>query len=413
MKKFIIVAIVLFGVFSHADAASLKASTLRVGSTGETVRTVQQKLSEMGYSVSVDGKFGRKTSQAVAKFQASQNLKADGLAGEKTLALILNMRPLTGSTAGNGGIVPINPPTIPRGPITGDVVWDRTCADGNMHIQLFSPNGNEVYLSSQQIPVTWRTCNVASDKLVHLSIRTYQNGNPVNIGSLYSAQTGTPNVPNTGSALSRVFSDIGGIQYNPGKNYKVIVGLTDSTGAALYPYANDESDNLFTINDPVQQVDVCNNITGVQTTVPAGMRVADGNCYQIVDPWTATCSDTKPHVQVISPNGGEIYATGQQIDIKWKTCNIPSEIKALVILGDRTHSIGGDLATDTANDGYESVTIPTWPNMYYGNFYDVRVSFPPFGNYTGIMLSDNSDNTFTINQGGIFNPKTSTQISAQ
>lgn len=59
----------------------------RYGSSGEEVRQIQQKLKNWGYyNDSIDGVYGSKTLSAVKKFQKSNGLKEDGIAGEKTLA---------------------------------------------------------------------------------------------------------------------------------------------------------------------------------------------------------------------------------------------------------------------------------------------------------------------------------------
>ena len=59
-------------------------SPLRQGSKGDAVRAIQQRLSELGYSVSVDGNFGPGTATAVKAFQKSKNLGSDGVAGPNT-----------------------------------------------------------------------------------------------------------------------------------------------------------------------------------------------------------------------------------------------------------------------------------------------------------------------------------------
>lgn len=64
-------------------------STLRSGSSGSRVKVLQQALNKLGYSCgSADGKFGAKTSKAVIAFQSANHLKADGLAGKKTLTAL-------------------------------------------------------------------------------------------------------------------------------------------------------------------------------------------------------------------------------------------------------------------------------------------------------------------------------------
>jgi peptidoglycan hydrolase-like protein with peptidoglycan-binding domain len=65
--------------------------TLRYGSTGESVKTLQQQLNSSGYSLTADGAFGSNTLAAVKSFQSSKGLTADGIVG-----------PLTWSSLGSG-----------------------------------------------------------------------------------------------------------------------------------------------------------------------------------------------------------------------------------------------------------------------------------------------------------------------
>jgi peptidoglycan hydrolase-like protein with peptidoglycan-binding domain len=58
---------------------------LRVGSQGDLVRRVQQRLAINGYSLgAIDGAFGAKTEAAVKRYQADFHLTVDGVIGEKT-----------------------------------------------------------------------------------------------------------------------------------------------------------------------------------------------------------------------------------------------------------------------------------------------------------------------------------------
>ncbi|MBQ4312877.1 MAG: peptidoglycan-binding protein, partial [Clostridia bacterium] len=63
---------------------SIGRSALRQGSRGNGVRAVQWILSWAGYSCSVDGIFGGKTTAAVKAFQRDMCLAPDGIVGEKT-----------------------------------------------------------------------------------------------------------------------------------------------------------------------------------------------------------------------------------------------------------------------------------------------------------------------------------------
>lgn len=58
----------------------------KVGSRGNEVRQIQNKLKQLGYyKGTVDGIYGNNTKNAVIAFQKSCGLKADGIAGPKTL----------------------------------------------------------------------------------------------------------------------------------------------------------------------------------------------------------------------------------------------------------------------------------------------------------------------------------------
>ena len=70
-----------------AAAAAAANGSMRVGSTGTDVKSLQQKLIELGYlSGKADGIYGVKTAAAVKAFQKAMKLSADGVAGQKTLA---------------------------------------------------------------------------------------------------------------------------------------------------------------------------------------------------------------------------------------------------------------------------------------------------------------------------------------
>ncbi len=88
---------------AHAPAQPEGIPALsQVGSRGQEVRAIQQKLKSLGfYGGSVDGVFGARTKKAVVAFQKSVGITADGIAGPKTL-LYLGLES-GGSSAANGG----------------------------------------------------------------------------------------------------------------------------------------------------------------------------------------------------------------------------------------------------------------------------------------------------------------------
>ena len=63
-----------------------QAATYRRGSSGQTVRTIQEKLIRWGYlEGAADGIYGSKTEAAVKRFQKKNGLTADGVVGPATL----------------------------------------------------------------------------------------------------------------------------------------------------------------------------------------------------------------------------------------------------------------------------------------------------------------------------------------
>ena len=55
------------------------------GCTGEDVETLQDLLNQYGYALEVDGEYGSKTRGMVIAFQKNNGLKADGIAGARTI----------------------------------------------------------------------------------------------------------------------------------------------------------------------------------------------------------------------------------------------------------------------------------------------------------------------------------------
>ncbi|MBE7090078.1 MAG: spore cortex-lytic enzyme [Clostridiales bacterium] len=91
--KFVAVLLVLFTmgmvagtVAPNVNVNTTYALTLKQGSSGSQVRTMQTKLKNWGYyKGTVDGIYGPKTKEAVKYFQRKNGLVVDGIAGNKTL----------------------------------------------------------------------------------------------------------------------------------------------------------------------------------------------------------------------------------------------------------------------------------------------------------------------------------------
>lgn len=92
LRVFLCVSIALVMLLSAVQIAFGQSSVdalSRLGSRGNEVRRIQQKLKNLGYYTgSVDGIYGTGTQKAVRAFQKNCGITADGIAGPKTLKFL-------------------------------------------------------------------------------------------------------------------------------------------------------------------------------------------------------------------------------------------------------------------------------------------------------------------------------------
>lgn len=63
-------------------------SVLKQGSRGDEVRSLQDKLKQLGFGIETDGIFGEKTHAAIITMQTVFGYDIDGMAGPATLKLL-------------------------------------------------------------------------------------------------------------------------------------------------------------------------------------------------------------------------------------------------------------------------------------------------------------------------------------
>lgn len=73
---------------SSSSSATTTITYLRLGSTGDTVKDLQEKLNQLGYGLVEDGEFGENTQSAVLDFQIKNNIEVDGVVGPTTLSFL-------------------------------------------------------------------------------------------------------------------------------------------------------------------------------------------------------------------------------------------------------------------------------------------------------------------------------------
>ena len=115
-------------------------------------------------------------------------------------------------------------------------------------------------------------------------------------------------------------------------------------------------------------------------------------------------SNMAPWIQVISPNGGEVFPPAQNAKIKWSSCNLSSadhvDIRIAQVnptTGQLTGGLWYNLATQTANDGSEIIMIHE--NIPLGTYKlvvrDMSVWLDGIGH-----PGDISDNSFKVLPAG-------------
>lgn len=73
---------------SSQSASDSNNGVLKIGSRGESVTAVQQKLADIGIPAGEQGVFDQATQEAVRQFQQAKGLTVDGIVGQQTLAAL-------------------------------------------------------------------------------------------------------------------------------------------------------------------------------------------------------------------------------------------------------------------------------------------------------------------------------------
>ena len=134
------------------QALGYSYSTLKRGMMGADVLAMQTALKSLGYSIATDGKYGPATAAVVKSFQKKYGLKADGLAGDKTLTLLYTLVPNGGQIPYPTAVPTLAPTAAPAGnPVQAMVVT----TGGSLNLRTSASSGGKVLA---QIPYgTWIT----------------------------------------------------------------------------------------------------------------------------------------------------------------------------------------------------------------------------------------------------------------
>ncbi|MBR1859520.1 MAG: C40 family peptidase [Selenomonadaceae bacterium] len=91
---FLIGIIAVVTIIGSTVQAASPLPTLSIDSTGEDVVMLQQKLKDIGYTISVDGVFGEETKSVVEQFQHDNKITVTGIVNEQTWRKLKKARPI-------------------------------------------------------------------------------------------------------------------------------------------------------------------------------------------------------------------------------------------------------------------------------------------------------------------------------
>lgn len=332
---------------------------------GDDVITLQTALKEAGYfTASVTGTYGAVTEKAVKAFQKDNNLPTTGVVGNLTKSLLM-------STTGGQQKGSVSNCTIVLQSMTTPATQNVAVGTTNFNFAKFRAfSGCKMKLNTLKIVVGGTVApNAIASSLTNLKVYVDGIQYGVTVNPVQGQNIITLNGPvfsaNTVKTIS-LYADVIG-----GSGLTTKIGISNATG------------------------------TSTQTGIPVVPYSGAIQYGQMMNIGTSCLSTATPSITVLSPNGGEVYTAGQQVIVKWTSCNVPNTLPVFISLEGNNNITTNivDATQGVLNDGSELVTLPTqgtWQGMQFGQIYKIRVGVGPFGNLSG-STSDNSDNLFTIN----------------
>ncbi len=136
---------------------------LKKGASGNEVWAMQTALQSLGYSITVDGKYGPATVSVVKSFQRKHGLVADGVAGDKTLSLLYTLVSGSGNNPSIATAAPI--PSTPSPQSTGETVATVVTGGASLNLRQYATAGAKVIATipnGEKVIVFERDANWAS-----------------------------------------------------------------------------------------------------------------------------------------------------------------------------------------------------------------------------------------------------------
>lgn len=253
-------------------------------------------------------------------------------------------------------------------------------------IKVLSPNGGETYKLGDNINISWMSSLDLDDRNAYFNL----------IDDTHVCQAGVTGCTNIFRAQNRLGWLSLVTPVSPG---------TSTTGKSNGNYLWDLSLTSASTGP--------NNYSKLSLGVKYKIQVCIGNVCDMSDNYF-TVSD-QSSLQLLSPNGGELYKVGDVMDIKWDRCvhNQYTSEKLTIYMIEPNLKYSLNIAGDVAcSDGSYSYKIPSSivGTNIGGDKYQLVIS-----DLTGVNSFGygQSANYFTINNPNLISPNTSNAYSAK
>lgn len=205
-------------------SSAAASSTLKEGSSGSEVKTLQQRLKELGYyKGSVDGKYGAGTAEAVKAFQRANKLTADGKAGKNTQTALYSKNAVKASATNSSS----SSSSSSSGSSSSSSSTSSSYTNGRTDVYLqIGSSGKQVKILQNRLIVLGYLTGTADGEFgetTEAAVKAFQKRNSIYDDGVAGPTTLTKLYSSSAKKASSVVANLGSIR--PGTNGSAVRAL--------------------------------------------------------------------------------------------------------------------------------------------------------------------------------------------
>ena len=205
-------------------SSAAASSTLKEGSSGSEVKTLQQRLKDLGYyKGSVDGKYGAGTAEAVKAFQRANKLTADGKAGKNTQTALYSKNAVKASATNSSSSSSSS--STSSGSSSSSTSSSYTNGRTDVYLQIGS-SGKQVKILQNRLIVLGYLTGTADGEFgetTEAAVKAFQKRNSIYDDGVAGPTTLTKLYSSSAKKASSVVANLGSIR--PGTNGSAVRAL--------------------------------------------------------------------------------------------------------------------------------------------------------------------------------------------